>query len=315
MIRYGIISTAQVVPRFVAGVKESQSGEVVALASRNLAKAQQVATELDIPKAYGSYEELYADSTIDIVYIATYNQGHYAAAKQALSAGKSVLLEKPFTLAAAEAEELFALAKAKGLFLMEAQKALFLPATTAVRQGIAAGVIGEVKRIESVTSYPHIDHISWFHDLAAGGGVLRSSGSYPLQYMQQITGEKITSITGTSIMPAGESDLQTTLALQLGEGILASVFLTVELDLPSQMTIYGTKGKIVIPHFWKADRVSFEPTGEVNQRFFPFDSEFVYEVEHVNDCLKKGRSQSPVMTPELTIETVKQVEGLYQSWQ
>ena len=71
MIRYGIISTAQVVPRFVAGVKESQSGEVVALASRNLAKAQQVATELDIPKAYGSYEELYADSTIDIVYIAT----------------------------------------------------------------------------------------------------------------------------------------------------------------------------------------------------------------------------------------------------
>lgn len=315
MIRYGIISTAQVVPRFVVGVKESQSGEVVALASRNLVKAQQVATELGIPKAYGSYEELYADPTIDIVYIATYNKGHYAAAKQALEAGKSVLLEKPFTLRIAEAKELFALAKEKGVFLMEAQKALFLPATTAVRQGIAAGAIGEVKRIEAVTSYPHIDHISWFHDLAAGGGVLRSSGSYPLQYMQQVTGEKITSITGTSVMPTGESDLQATLAIRLGEQILASVFLTVALDLPSQMTIYGTKGKIVIPNFWKADRVSFELAGEINQRFFPFESEFVYEVSHVNDCLKKGCLQSSVMTPELTIATVKQVEDLYRSWQ
>ena len=97
-IKYGIISTAQVVPRFIAGVRESQSGEVAAVASRDLAKAQAFAQQHQIPTAYGSYQELYRDPTIDIVYIATYNAGHYAAAKEALLAGKNVLLEKPFDI-------------------------------------------------------------------------------------------------------------------------------------------------------------------------------------------------------------------------
>ena len=65
-IRYGIVSTASIVPRFVAGVQASQTGEVVAIASRSLSKAQEVATTLGIPKAYGSYEELYADPTVDV---------------------------------------------------------------------------------------------------------------------------------------------------------------------------------------------------------------------------------------------------------
>ena len=128
-IRYGIVSTASIVPRFVAGVQASQTGEVVAIASRSLSKAQEVATTLGIPKAYGSYEELYADPTVDVIYVATYNKGHYPVAKAALFAGKHVLVEKPFALTLDEAEELFAIAKEKKRFLMEAQKAVFLPIT------------------------------------------------------------------------------------------------------------------------------------------------------------------------------------------
>ena len=74
-----------------------------------------MAKELAIPVAYGSYEELCKDETIDIIYIPTYNQGHYSAAKLALSQGKPVLLEKPFTLNTAEAEELFAIAQEQGV--------------------------------------------------------------------------------------------------------------------------------------------------------------------------------------------------------
>lgn len=122
MIRYGILSTAQVVPRFVAGVKESHEGEVTAIASRGIEKAQKMAQELEIPAAFGSYEELCQSEAVDIVYVAVYNKGHYDAAKLALLNNKHVLLEKPFTMTLAQAKELFAIAKERNLFLMEAQK-------------------------------------------------------------------------------------------------------------------------------------------------------------------------------------------------
>ncbi len=138
-IRYGIMSTAQIVPRFVAGLRESAQAEVRGIASRRLENAQKMAKELAIPVAYGSYEELCKDETIDIIYIPTYNQGHYSAAKLALSQGKPVLLEKPFTLNTAEAEELFAIAQEQGVFLMEAQKSVFLPITQKVKATIQEG--------------------------------------------------------------------------------------------------------------------------------------------------------------------------------
>jgi predicted dehydrogenase len=105
-VKYGIVSTAQVVPRFIEGVRLTDNGEVAAISSRSLETAQAFATAYNIPKAYGSHAELYADSELDVIYIATYNKGHFPEAKQALLAGKNVLLEKPFTLTLAEAEEL-----------------------------------------------------------------------------------------------------------------------------------------------------------------------------------------------------------------
>jgi predicted dehydrogenase len=170
----------------VAGVKESEDGIVTAIASRGIEKAQKMAQELAIPHAFGSYEELCQSSEVDIVYVAVYNKGHYEAAKLALLNNKHVLLEKPFTMTLAQAEELFALAEERGLFLMEAQKALFLPITDQVQQAIEEDKIGAVRWLDSVTAYPNIDHISWFRDLSAGGGVFRGAGTYPLEYMQHL---------------------------------------------------------------------------------------------------------------------------------
>ncbi|MDT2738952.1 MULTISPECIES: Gfo/Idh/MocA family protein [Enterococcus] len=314
MISYGIVSTASIVPRFVAGIRASKEGDVAAIASRELAKAQKVATKLQIKKAYGSYEELFSDEEIDIIYIATYNKGHYETAKQALEAGKPVLLEKPFTLSAAEASELFELAAKKGLFLMEAQKAVFLPITLAVKKAIEAGKIGEVKLMRSLTSYPNIDHVKWFPSLESGGGTLHGSGSYPLHYMHYITGENYQAVNGNAIMPKGRSDKQSDLSLKFGTAILANIFITTEFGTDNGMTIYGSQGRIEIPNFWKTQVATiFTKEGREDLQI-PFTSEFAYEVDHVNECLKKGLLTSPIMTPELTIETVTLVENQYRKW-
>ena len=313
-ISYGIVSTASIVPRFVAGIRASKEGSVAAIASRELAKAQKVATELHIPKAYGSYAEMFADPAIDIIYIATYNKGHFETAKQALEAGKPVLLEKPFTLSEADAKELFTLAKEKQLFLMEAQKAVFLPITLAVKKAIATGKIGEVKLMRSLTSYPNIGHVKWFPSLEAGGGTLHGSGSYPLHYMHYITDENYQNVTGNAVMPKGRSDQQSDLSLKFGATILANIFITTEFGTDNGMTIYGTKGRIEIPNFWKTQVASIFTNEGREDLHIPFISEFAFEVDHVNECLKQGLLTSPIMTPALTIETVALVENQYQKW-
>lgn len=313
-VRYGIISTAQIVPRFVAGIRESDEGEVTAIASRTLDRAQKMAEKLAIPTAYGSYQELIEDDNVDIVYVATYNRGHYEVAKEAILAGKHVLVEKPFTLTWDEADELFHLAKEQAVFLMEAQKALFLPTTNFVKEKIQSGALGNVQYIRSTTAYPNVDHISWFHSIDAGGGAMRSSGSYPVQYMLYMTDSEIAEAAGTVLRQPKETDTQCDVSILFENQVQGNIFVTTHLDIPSELAIYGDKGKIVVPYFWKASEVLIEINGETQNFSFDYESEFVYEINHVNECLKKGLIESPVMTKELTLQSVELADQLYAQW-
>lgn len=314
-IRYGILSTAQIVPRFVEGIRKSADGEVVAIASRNLENAVDMAEELTISKAYGTYEELCQDDEIDIIYVATYNKGHYEAAKLALTHKKHVLVEKPFTLNVEEAEELFALAEKNACFLMEAQKSVFLPISLQVKKVIQQNKIGKVHWLQSVTTYPSVEHIAWFHSLDAGGGALHGSGSYPLQYMQFILGKPIEECQGNATKMDGGTDDQVNLTLKFADQVLGSIFISVKLDIPSKMTIYGEKGRIEIPNFWKTKQATiYYEDGSEERLTGGFDSEFVFEIEHVNNCLQNQLRESPVMTRKMTIETVRLVEGFYNKW-
>lgn len=314
-IRYGILSTAQIVPRFVDGIKKSSTGEVVAIASRTLDKATKMAEELAIPKSYGTYEELCQDDEIDIIYVATYNKGHYEAAKMALEQKKHVLVEKPFTLKITQAEELFELAEKNACFLMEAQKSVFLPISIQVKKAIQQNKIGNVHWLESITTYPNVDHISWFHSVEAGGGALHGSGSYPLQYMQFILDQSIAEYHGSATRKKGATDDQVNLSLKFGNQTLGSIFISVKVDIPSKLTIYGEKGRIEVPNFWKTKQATiYYDKGEQETLLGEFNSEFVFEVEHVNECLQNRLLESPIMTKKMTVETVKLVEGFYSEW-
>ena len=101
MIRFGLLSTSSIAPRFVAGVRAAEAGEVLALSSRSLEKAEEKAKLWGIPRAYGSHEDLLKDPDVDAVYISTVNALHYPWAKAALEAGKHVICEKPCTTSGA----------------------------------------------------------------------------------------------------------------------------------------------------------------------------------------------------------------------
>ena len=136
-VRWGVIATGGIAARFTEDLRQltgPDAAEVVAVGSRSIGRAEEFAAAHGVPRAYGSYEELVADRGVDAVYVATPHPGHHDAAMLAIDAGRAVLLEKPFTMDAAEARSLVAAARERGVFLMEAMWTRFLPPVVRLRE-------------------------------------------------------------------------------------------------------------------------------------------------------------------------------------
>ncbi|MBJ8349886.1 Gfo/Idh/MocA family protein [Streptococcus zalophi] len=314
-VKYGVVSTAQVAPRFIEGVRLAGNGEVVAVSSRSLESAQAFADKHNVSKAYGSLEEMLKNPDIDVIYVANVNQAHYPTAKKALLSGKHVLVEKPFTLTYHQAVELFDLAQSNNLFLMEAQKSVFIPMTQAIKEVVASGKLGQIVSVSSTTAYDNIDHVTWFRDLSLGGGTVHFMAPYALSYLQYIFDATITSYSGVATFPDGQSDSQSKILLKLSNDILVNVYLTTHVKLPHEMVIIGTKGRLEIPHFWKATHARL--IGEDGSHDIieaPMQSDFEAEAYHVSQMILENQKTSPIMTKDLTLSGIKIIEELYRSW-
>lgn len=316
MYKYGILSTASIVDRFVAGIKESKEGYVQAIASRNLDTAMQAAKRLDIDCFYGSYEELYQDENIDIIYIPTVNGLHYRDCKNALNHHKHVIVEKPFTINVDQAKELFSLAKKNNCFLMEAQKAVFLPTTNKAKELIDNNTIGEIKYLEFKAGFfGRFNYDHWMYDLSLGGGALYGSATYTIEYLQHLFKEPELQIDGSCIKCPTGADEICNFQLKINDKILVSSTIAMNAILKNEAVIYGDLGYIVIPNYWKANQLDLYLHSGEHQHFdFPYQSEFVYEINHIHECLNHHVLESPIMNKEKTLETINLVEQLYQKW-
>lgn len=312
-LRYGIVSTSSIAPRFIAAVRAAGAGEVVAVSSRTLEKAQEKAAQWEIPKAYGSHRELFADGNVNIVYISAVNSEHYPLAKEALSMGKHVVCEKPCTTSAAHTKALFALAKEKGLFFMEAEKMLFLPAIQAVKQAIEEGKLGDIYMAELSHSFP-ASYNSWMFDRSLGGGPLLSSGIYAVQLLQWLFGE-MQDIRGTKSSLEDGTEWQYILTGAMENGVLFSIKNSTRAVLDNTARLYGTEGYVEIPEYWKARKAVFCCKGEDPETVeFPCQHELSYEAEHIADCFRKGCLTSPVVTQQVSVSGIAALEAVKQQW-
>lgn len=314
-LRYGILSTASIVPRFVAALRETGTGEAVAIASRSAQKAAAKAAELNIEKSYGSYEELLADDSLDVIYVAPINSEHYRYAKLALEHGRHVVCEKPFTLHSAQAKELFALAKEKGRFIAEAQKAVFLPVMQEVKRIIASGALGKIHLVDFTSSFSAV-YNAWQHSAAEGGGALNGNAGYSLHLLQFLFGRKIISYSGLCTKGSSNVDEQCVINLNIGGDILAVSRISTNILVPNGANIYGDLGRIEIPDYWKARTATvYYASGETVKLDYPCRHELVYELAHFNQCIHKGLLQSPVMDEAMTVGTLEMMERLRREWE
>jgi len=312
-LRYGILSTSSIAPRFIAAVRAAKAGQILALSSRTLDKAREKAQQWQIPRGYGSHAQLLEDGDVDIVYISTVNSQHYPWAKAALEHGKHVLCEKPCTTSSAQTRELYALAREKGLFFMEAEKMLFLPAVRAVQQRIAAGELGQIYMAELSHSFS-ASYNAWMFDPNVGGGPLLSSGIYAVQLLRWLFGP-IASISGRRSAMENGLEWQYILTGSTESGVLFSAKNSTRAVLDNTARIFGTKGWVELPEYWKARKAIFHIVGQTAQTLeFPCEHELVYEAEHVKNCLAQGLLTSPVVTEDISVDGIAALEQVKNSW-
>lgn len=310
MIRFGILSTSSIAPRFIAGVREAQAGEILALSSRTLEKAEEKANLWNIPRAYGNHEALLADPDVDVVYISTVNALHSPWAKAALEAGKHVICEKPCTTDPVCTRELFRLAGEKGLFLMEAEKMLFLPTLLEVRRRIEAGELGDIHMVQLSHSFPG-SYNGWMFDREAGGGPLLSSGIYAVQLLLWLFGP-IKEISGKASRLESGVEWQYILTGETESGILFSIHNSTRGVLDNAARICGSLGWVEIPEYWKARKAVFHLTGKETETVaFPCQHELSYEAAHIRDCLEKGLTTSSVVTEAITVGGIEALKAAF----
>ena len=313
-MKIGILSTSSIAPRFIAAVREEGSFEVVALSSRTQEKAEEKAKQWNIPRAYGSHEQLLADKDVDIVYISAVNSAHYKWAKAALEAGKHVICEKPCTTTEAQTRELFALAKEKGLFLMEAQKMLFLPAVQAVKAAIDSGKLGKVRIAEFNHSF-YGSYNNWMYDEAMGGGPLLSSAIYVIELLQYLFDCNVAQMDGICTKHPGTNvEEQYVISGRMENGVLFSLKNSTVALMQNGACLYGEAGYAQLPDYWKARKVIFCDHKETVEEAYPCDHELVYEVEHIARCFREGRGESPVVTGEFSAQAIRVLEQMKAKW-
>jgi len=246
IIRWGIIGAGGIARSFAEDIQALPEADLLAVGSRSLAKANQFASELHIEKAYGSYEELAQDPEIDVIYIATPNVFHHEHSLLCLGNGKSILVEKPFTMNAQEAEEVIAFSRSRQLFCMEAMWMRFIPAMRKVVELVQEGSIGEIQMITaSLGFYNSFNPNSRLFDPNLGGGALLDLGVYPLSLIVQLMGRP-SSIKSEAKIGATEVDEQVAATLGFSDGGLAVMTSNINAHNRNDALILGSEGSIHI---------------------------------------------------------------------
>lgn len=180
-VKWGIISTAEIgTGQVIPAMMQSPMCEIVAIASRDIGKAQEAAKQLGIPKAYGSYEELFADPEIEAVYNPLPNDYHVPVSIQAAEAGKHVLCEKPISMDLAEVEKLIAARDRTGKLITEAFMVRHHPQWQRAREEVKSGNLGELRALQYAFSYFNDDPNNIRNKPENGGGTLYDIGVYPI---------------------------------------------------------------------------------------------------------------------------------------
>lgn len=315
-LRVGILSTGNIATTMAGTVKQMKEARVCAVASRNLEKAEKFAERFEIPKAYGSYEELAKDEELDVVYVATPMSEHYENVKMLLNHGRNVLCEKSFALNEKQAEEMIHLAEEKGLLLTEAIWVRYMPMWKTLRQVLDCGMIGEPMTATANLCYL-IDQVPRLMELKLGGGALLDVGVYVLNFASLVFGNEIESITAKALMTEGGVDAQNSITLTYPGQKMAVLNSSLRVISDRKGVIYGTKGYVIVENINNFESIAVYNRDREQVAFYEQPSQisgYEYEVLACKEALEKGWKECPDMPYAETLRIMAQMDAIREGW-
>ncbi|PHP52298.1 Gfo/Idh/MocA family protein [Actinomyces ruminis] len=316
-LRWGILGAGGIASTFATDVPAFSSGRIVAVGSRDRARAQAFidahpdAGGGQAVHAHGSYEALVSDPDVDAVYIATPHNFHCEQALLALEAGKPVLVEKSFTRNAAEARRVFDAARAANLFAMEAMWTRFLPGQVLLRALAGSGALGELRyvRAEHLQS---LEHVARLNRLELAGGALLDLGVYSVSFVHSLLGAP-TALTAVGRLSETGVDLDESVSMAYPHALAVAVS-SMSAASETAGEVVGTRGGVVLPtQFYRPTRLEVilgeRPGGA--QRY-EWDATvpggFQFEAAEVARCIAAGRTESQTMPWSETLAVLETMD-------
>ena len=314
-LRWGILGTARINRLVIPAFKASPRNELIAVASRDLARCQEYAQQWEIPQAFGSYEALLNSTEIDVVYIPLPNHMHAEWAIKAAQAGKHVLCEKPLALSVNDVDAIRTAAETSGVKIVEAFMYRHHPQTLKVREMIESGSLGEIGYIRGTFSFvlDRPGNIRWFPE--TGGGSLWDIGCYPVSYAQMVMGSPPIEMYADQTTGPSGVDLSFTGQMRYPNGGCAQIESSFALPYFTSIEIRGTEGTVLVPNPYnpKDDETCIIIVRGDDREEITFQYPHLYlgEIEDLADVIL-GQKQPRFPLSE-SREIIATLTGLYRS--
>ncbi len=320
--RWGILGPGRIARSFAHDLGLVPDAEATAVGSRSLSRATAFAEEHGFASAYGSYEELLADESVDAVYVASPHGLHVEHVTAALEAGKHVLCEKPITLRAADAEALLALALRHERLLMEAMWTACHPVVRAVQRELREGAFGTPHHLHAelgfVVDTTPDDRLL---DPALGAGALLDMGIYPLTFAHLLLGEA-EALTATAVLSDTGIDLDIAVAGRYPGGAVATLVASMTSWSSRRAELATDRGRLLLEDFHHPTHATFTPTAvggsnddteRLEARRIEGDEPVIgrgygNEAAEFQRCLAEGLLESPLVPHAQTLAIMRQMD-------
>lgn len=320
-LRWGIIGAGLIALKLADAVNINPDSTLVAVASKSAERAQAFASQYGIDGT-DDYAALVGRADIDVVYIATTHNFHYENALLALQHKKHLLIEKPFTVNAAQAKELIELAQRNGCFMMEAIWVRFLPSMIRLKQILKSGIIGDIRLFNiSFGGIAQAQYLPRLTDPALAGGVTLDMGIYPITFVNfLLDAQPMASKSFCRFANTGVDELAT-YQLQYESGCIAAINTSFNLLTRMEAMIYGSLGYVEFPHFQQGTTFtlhihngtrtieSSETITEENH-----GNGFIYQVAEVVKQIRAGKLESNIISLSETLATMQLMDSLRGEW-
>ena len=317
-IRWGIIGLGKIANKFATDIQNVDNCKLYAVASRHQEKANSFAKQYNATKAYGDYESLAADPHIDAIYIATPHNSHKKFSVLCLNHKKAVLCEKPLALNIQDVDTMIAVSKANNVLLMQAMWTYFLPHYQFVLNELRSGKYGTIKKLEADFGFrPKYDETSRVFKKSLGGGSLMDIGIYPVFAALSTLGKPI-DIDAKAVLFDNGADASCDMIFNYYNGVTAFLKSTLLEQTPTEAVFYCETGHIKInTRFHAPSTVTVTYNGKETTHDFGYSTlGYNFEIEHFNELLRNGKTESPLMTHDfsrnltLILDDVRHLIGL-----